>query len=140
MNNIQYITILGEPISQKRHRHHKFGTYDPSSKDKKKTIPIIKEQFKKKPYTKAISVQVEFYCKRPKIHYRTGKFKNQLKKNAPIHNIKRPDVDNYLKYIFDCCNGVCYIDDSQIVSVFSCKRYVDEYQEPYTDLIIEEIE
>ena len=52
MDKVQYITILGNPISQKRHRHHKFGTYDPSAKDKKITIPIIEEQFKKKPFKK----------------------------------------------------------------------------------------
>ena len=35
---MKYIKIKGNPISQKRHRHHRFGTYDPSSKDKKITI------------------------------------------------------------------------------------------------------
>ena len=103
---IKYITILGNPISQKRHRHHRFGTYDPSAKDKKKTIPIIKEQFKSKPIENPVKIEVVFFCKRPKSHYRTGKYKNLLKSNSPEYNIKRPDIDNYIKYIFDLHGNV----------------------------------
>lgn len=36
---------------------------------------------------------------------------------------KRSDIDNYCKAIFDGMNGIVYVDDSQIVSLHSTKRY-----------------
>ena len=36
---------------------------------------------------------------------------------------KKSDIDNYCKAIFDGMNGIVYVDDSQIVSLHSTKRY-----------------
>ena len=36
---------------------------------------------------------------------------------------KRSDIDNYCKAIFDGMNGVVFVDDSQVVSLHSTKRY-----------------
>ena len=36
---------------------------------------------------------------------------------------KRSDIDNYCKAIFDGMNGIVYVDDSQVVSLHSTKRY-----------------
>ena len=39
---------------------------------------------------------------------------------------KRSDIDNYCKAIFDGMNGIVYVDDSQVVSLHSTKRYGTE--------------
>ena len=54
----KYIKVDGKVYSQKRHRHSKWGTYDPSSKDKKKVIPLIVDQFMDKPFIDAILIEM----------------------------------------------------------------------------------
>ena len=38
---------------------------------------------------------------------------------------KRPDLDNYVKMIADALNGVVYVDDAQIVTLWAWKRYAN---------------
>ena len=123
------IVINSKPIALKRHRVGKFGRmYDPSSKDKKKTIQEIK---KFKPDVKlkgSILIEYKFFYKRPKSHYRTGKFSNILKDNAPKHHINKPDLDNIIKYYNDVLQMNFIEDDSQIVCVWAVKKYSSESQ------------
>lgn len=39
---------------------------------------------------------------------------------------RKPDVDNLAKSIMDGCNGIVYLDDSQVVRLTIEKRYLDE--------------
>ena len=122
-------------IAQKRHRHTKRGmVYDPSAKDKKIAILQIKEQFTGEPYTDALKISFVFHIKRPKAHFRTGKYANELKKTAPVYHIKRPDVHNYVKFYMDCMNKLVYLDDSQVIELRATKEYSDK--ESYTEIII----
>ena len=136
---MKYLKIPGNPVAQKRHRHHKFGTYDPSSKDKKITIPIIVDQFMEKPYEGPLEIELYFTCKRPKYHYGTGKNEGTLKASAPYYNTKKADIDNYIKYYLDCMNKICYKDDAQIVNIKAYKNYVYEWQKPFTTITITQI-
>ena len=121
-------------IAQKRHRFARGFVYDPSSKDKKIAIQQIKEQFTGEPYTDALKIKFVFHIKRPKVHFRSGKYANELKKTAPVYHIKRPDVDNYVKFYMDCMNKVVYLDDSQVIELRATKEYDDK--ESYTEIII----
>ena len=121
-------------IAQKRHRYARGFVYDPSSKDKKIAIQQIKEQFTGKPYTDALKIKFVFHIKRPKAHFRTGKYSNELKKTAPVYHTKRPDVDNYVKFYMDCMNKLVYLDDSQVIEIYAKKEYDDK--ESYTEIII----
>lgn len=37
----------------------------------------------------------------------------------------KPDIDNFLKSILDGCNGIAFVDDSQVVSVYAVKEYAE---------------
>ena len=123
------IVINSKPIALKRHRVARFGRmYDPSSKDKKKTVQEIK---KFKPDVKLkgpILIEYKFFYERPKSHYRTGKFSNILKDNAPKHHTNKPDLDNVIKYYNDVLQVDFIEDDSQIVCIWAVKKYNSESQ------------
>ena len=123
------IVINSKPIALKRHRVARFGRmYDPSAKDKKKTVQEIK---KFKPDVKLkgpILIEYKFFYERPKSHFRTGKFSNILKDNAPKHHTNKPDLDNVIKYYNDVLQVDFIEDDSQIVCIWAVKKYNSESQ------------
>ena len=130
--NIFEFDVNYPPTSLKRHRHTKFGnhTYDPSAKDKKEFLSKLLNILPKKPFDKPIVAELYFYEMRPKSHYRTGKFSNELKSKAPIYNIVRKDIDNFVKFVFDTLNKHVYIDDSQIFEL-KCGKYYSQREYPY---------
>ena len=126
--------IDGIVYSQKRHRHSRWGTYDPSSKDKKKVVSSIVSQYLEKPIDNAIYLEINFYLQRPKSHWN----KYSLKSTAPKYKTTKPDIDNHIKFYMDCMSGICYKDDNQIISLVSSKNWCDEYQEPFVEIILTE--
>jgi Holliday junction resolvase RusA-like endonuclease len=52
-----------------------------------------------------------------------------------IRPAKKPDIDNYIKSVMDGLNGVCYVDDCQIVDLHSTKVYSTD---PGVDVLIME--
>ncbi len=46
---------------------------------------------------------------------------------------KKPDLDNCVKFVLDCCNGLLWWDDKQIVRLSALKRYGAE---PGTRIIV----
>ena len=74
---------------------------------------------------------------RPKSHFRTGKYSNLLKADAPSLHSSKCDLDNLVKMICDTIQGkdrmIC--DDSQICWLSALKLY----GEPRTKVTIEEI-
>ena len=112
-----------EPVSLKRHRHRlKGGTYDPSKKDKDDFIKVI-ENFPEEKMTKPIKCVLNFYCKRPKTHYKTGKNAHILKDTSPKYNINNKDLDNMVKFVLDALNDKLYTDDSLIFEITCSKLY-----------------
>jgi len=116
-------TIKFEPVSLKRHRHRlKGGTYDPSKKDKDEFIKVI-ENFPEEKMTKPLRCVLNFYCKRPKIHYKSGKNAHILKDTSPKYNINNKDLDNMVKFVLDALNDKLYTDDSLIFEISCSKMY-----------------
>ena len=66
-------------------------------------------------------VSVEVMVKPPK-SWSKAKTKNAL---GGLIAPGRPDIDNYLKAVLDGCNGVAFLDDSQVVAVYATKRYAE---------------
>ena len=85
---------------------------------------FAKEQIKEK-LSGPLAVSISLYFKRPKSHYGTGKNAGMLKASAPARHVQTPDVDNCIKFIFDCLNGLAWDDDKQIVGLFTEKSWRD---------------
>lgn len=131
------LIVLGQPQAQGRPRFARCGNhtiaYDPH-KDKKSWIKLqLMEQFKKTPLTGSLVMNVVFYMPIPKC---TSKKKSILMLSNEIKHTKKPDLDNFLKMILDCCNGIIFKDDSQIWQLNSRKVYGEELKTEiniYTD-------
>lgn len=84
----------------------------------------------------ALRAKVWFYITPPR--YVAKRQKNQedlAMERLPV--AKKPDLDNYLKALFDSANGILYQDDGQIAEVWTCKRYS---LNPRIEIDIEEVE
>ena len=130
-------TVGFEPVSLKRHRHRlQGGTYDPSKKEKDefvKAVGVLPENKMINP----IKCELQFFCTRPKNHYKTGKKSNELKDSAPKYNTNNKDLDNMVKFVLDALNDKLYKDDCQIIEINCKKMYSDG--EGYIYMKFEEI-
>ena len=127
--------VAGEPVAQPRPRAVNFGgktrVYNPNTAKAWKTLVGSEalQEFENRGQTKmlgAVRVHCEFFLKRPKSHYGTGKNRDILKSSAPKFCLKKPDVDNLLKSVFDALttHGI-WRDDSQVVQCVVVKRWAD---------------
>ncbi len=108
------IVIPIEPKALERPRFTKAGHAYTSQGDKvfkTRFIILCRRAFKDDPYNVPISVSIRFYLKPPA----RPKFKH--------YHAVRPDVDNYLKSVFDAANGVLWTDDALIFDVHATKLY-----------------
>jgi len=101
------------------------GRYDPQTKEKNNFVKKVLVQVPNDLglITGPLYVQLFYGMKRPKSHYGTGRNSGKLKASAPKYPDKKPDIDNFEKFVFDCLSGVVYRDDAQIVSCLHDKRY-----------------
>ena len=90
------------------------------------------------PLTKPLYLALVFYFKRPKSHYRTGRYKHLLKDKAPEYHTTKPDIDNLVKFVADSLNKVFYEDDSQVVELLAKKVYCDDNESARTDIVLDE--
>ena len=137
------LTVYGTPQALKRHRHKAIGklvkTYDPSSEDKESFLwKAISDNKPDKPILNAIELDLIFYMPRPKGDYGSGRNENILKPSASKHHIKKPDLDNMIKFATDALNGVYWKDDSQIYKINASKRYTE--MTPRIEIVIEEVD
>ena len=110
------------PVPLKRHRTTRAGhRYDPSASEKRAWLKQV--QLPDKPLTGPLSVECTFTFRRPKAHFRTGKYAGVLKDSAPAVMVSTPDVDNVAKFYLDALNGKAFVDDRQIVRLEATKRY-----------------
>ena len=119
MNEHVYI-IPGKPIALKRPRFGAKRVYDPQKNQKIEDGWILKSQHKGEPFHGKLHLDVTFYFKIPKA--RTKKLQKQI--NDYCHF--RPDIDNLQKYVLDAGNGIIWLDDALISSVYCRKLYGEE--------------
>lgn len=114
------IIINLPPIAQKRHRTGRWGMYDPSHEDKENVKLLLSNQIKNEYLGEGpLKVSAEFLFPIPKA---TSKIKKE-KMDRSWH-IKRPDIDNCLKFYMDVLQDMgVFKDDSQICSLSLIKIY-----------------
>jgi Holliday junction resolvase RusA-like endonuclease len=83
------------------------------------------ENFPEEKMTKPIKCILNFYCKRPKNHFRTGSKSHILKDTSPKYNTNNKDLDNMVKFVLDALNDKLYTDDSLIFEITCSKMYSD---------------
>lgn len=71
----------------------------------------------------ALKIRCRFILKRPKSHYRSGKYSHLLKDTAPRYPTVKPDATKLLRPLEDALTGVVYRDDALIVTQLIKKRY-----------------
>ena len=124
-------TVQGTPVAKGRPRFAKIGnfvrTYTP-----KVTVSyenLVKLSFMQAcgtdftPYDCALIVRIEAFFARTKGHFGTGRNEGVLKKSAPEHMTKKPDIDNCAKSIIDALNGAAFTDDKLIATLSVSKSY-----------------
>ncbi len=105
-----------EPVAWQRVRRDRHGTtYVPkeTARFKHDLAMIAKSKFLRAPYAGPLKVQLMFWLPKPK----------RPKAHEPC---VRPDLDNYVKGVFDALNGIVWDDDGQIVQLIAEKRYATE--------------
>lgn len=78
----------------------------------------------------ALDVLMEFFLERPKDHYRTGSFANELRPSAPKYPTVKPDVLKLCRSTEDALSGVVWVDDNKTIDIHGRKRYCNPTQCP----------
>jgi len=128
--------IPGNPIPLKRHRHKivngKSRTYDPQKAEKLYYGLLLKQQISVLPFSGIFPLSGPVHM--------TLRFLMPIPKRHKLHQVHgmphyyKPDLDNLIKFISDCANGILYKDDSQISSISSIKIYSKD--NPRTEITI----
>lgn len=132
--------VFGLPAPQGSKRHLGNGIMVESSKKvrpwRQDVMVAAERTYKGKVITNPVHLQIDFFFPRPKSHYRTGKFSDQLKPNAPIYASShgQGDLDKLLRSTVDALSfatGGCIIrDDCLVVSISSNKQYANAITPP----------
>ena len=124
--------IEGTPKPQPRvkavRRGKHVGVYTPSSADAwRDTLKIGLNRHAGKNIEGAFAVKLSFFLKRPKSHFRTGRFSHLLRDDAPEYHTKVPDCDNLAKLVLDVLTKIAYFkDDSQVTLLYTTKTYASD--------------
>ena len=114
------ITIPGQPIAKKRPRFARRGTfvttYNSQQTEEGKFICLMQNQFYGPPIPAGVPVFLTIY-------FHVNIPKSLPKKRLAIGPVRKPDIDNMIKFVMDCANGIFWHDDAQVVHVEATKIY-----------------
>ena len=130
------IRIPGNPIGKARprfYRRGKFvGVYNCQDTEEGKFKWELAAQSKEvQPIETAIHLTCRFFMPIPAS---ISKKKRALYEGCAIPHTKKPDLDNLIKFVKDCANGILWKDDSQVIAITASKAY---HPNPATDIIVE---
>ena len=129
-----HLKFLGEPAPQGSKVQTKWGGMkEVSTKIQPWRASVqyaCEQQYKGKPITEPVALEVTFLLPRSKSHFSTAKGKeDQLVPSAPVHHTKTPDLDKLLRGVLDPmtvkCGGNVLSDDSIVVELNGRKRYAE---------------
>jgi Holliday junction resolvase RusA-like endonuclease len=130
------IIIPGKPIAKKRPRFARRGkfvtTYNDQETEEGKVLWEIRQQRKDKRFKGPLFIDIWFGMPIPK---NTPKKRLQAILDGKEPHIKKPDLDNLIKFYLDVMNQEVFEDDKQIYSIWATKGYADN---PRTEIRINE--
>lgn len=113
-------TIEGKPQGKQRPRFARGHTYTPKkTKEYEELVAWSAKEVCDSPIAEPCTIGVGAVFEVPKSY-------SKVKREACLRGEivpKYPDVDNILKIVMDSCNGIAYLDDSQIYSACVNKEY-----------------
>ena len=120
------VMIPGTPIAKKRPRFARRGkfvtTYNEQwGEEDRFRLQLRLEVLGHKPIPAGTAVYLHLYFLMP-----VPKGTSQKKIDGGLLHTKRPDLDNMIKFVKDCANGILWHDDSQVVSLEAYKYYGDK--------------
>jgi Holliday junction resolvase RusA-like endonuclease len=136
VKNVLTITINGRPIGKARPRfvrRGKFvGVYNCQDTEEGKFKWELLAQKKDTPIIEtAIHLYVRFFMPIPAS---ISKKKRAEYEGCAVPHVKKPDLDNLVKFVKDCANGVLWRDDSQVIVLHASKAY---HPNPGTEIRVE---
>jgi len=136
-NRTIYLVIPGKPIAKARPRFYRkgkhVGTYNCQQTEEGRFLLQVTQQFTGEPIKGPVKLHLVFNMPIPKSY--TKKKRCEIETGAMQHT-KKPDLDNLLKFVKDCLNGVAWIDDSQVYFESAIKIYGGVSS---TEITIEEV-
>lgn len=133
MNSVVRIEVRGTPAPQGSKRHVGSGRMIEMSKAvgpwrdavRTETQRVMQDLFA---FTGAVTIDIMFYLKRPKGHYRTGKNAHLMRDTAPWRPCSTPDLDKLARAVLDgLTEGGAWKDDGQVATLLAGKYYADEH-------------
>ena len=134
-------SIPGKPIAKKRPRFYRrgkfIGTYNDQRTEEGKFLTHVISELPKdfKAFERGVPLLITCTFVMP-IPKSTSKKKRMEMIEGKIHHTKRPDCDNLVKFVKDCCNEIVWHDDSQVVHIQAVKQYG---RHPSTEFYVTEL-
>lgn len=129
------ITVPGNPIAKKRPRFARRGnfvaTYNIQQTEEGRFLFEVQKQFKREPVQGAVKIDLKFFMPIPKS---ASKKQRAAMIGCAIDHVKKPDIDNLIKFTLDCLSGLVFCDDRQIIKISGSKAY---HPQPATEIYIE---
>lgn len=130
------ITIPGKPIAKKRPKFFRrggfVGTYNCQETEEGRFMAQLAaarpEGFA--PIDGPIDLTLRFWMPIPAS---ASAKKRRAMESSQIRHTKKPDLDNLIKFVADCANGILWRDDSQVDGMWVTKNYA---REPETSITI----
>ena len=118
------LDLVGTPIACSRPRFN-FATRTVYEQPEQKKLKEgakwqLRSQYREKPLTCALSIDLTFYLPIPKS---TTKPRMRQMVNGLLHPIVKPDIDNLQKFVLDVLNGLVFDDDRKVVEIRARKLY-----------------
>jgi Holliday junction resolvase RusA-like endonuclease len=134
MKELRFV-IPGNPLAKKRPRFARRGkfvtTYNAQETEEGKFIQVMMSQIHGHnpiPAGTPILMQCAFNMPVP--------LSMPKKYHGIMRHTKKPDLDNLIKFIKDCANGILWHDDSQVIKIEAVKRYAYGAAIPSTEIFI----
>jgi len=117
------LNILGNPVPLARCRYADGKVYQPKrNRDSMKVIQWKLRQHISTPIDTPVGIYLEFARQWPEKKRNTNR---QSTSPDSDWQSTRPDIDNYIKLVFDALTSIAVTDDSRICEIFARKEYSD---------------